>query len=266
MLNQITPLILTYNEAPNIKRTLQQLTWAKQIVVVDSYSTDSTLDILSAYSQIRLFQRKFDTFAQQCNFGLTKIETEWVLSLDADYILSQELIEEMKNLRETKNINSHIVRFQYCVYGKPLRGTLYPPRKVLYRKEKAIYREDGHAHQVEVMGKSARLNSYIYHDDRKSLSHWLKAQDRYMIIEAKKLLETPSHELTFGDRIRKTKIFAPWVILFYCLLVNGCLFDGWAGWYYTLQRVLAEIWLTIRLVESEKINKNNLPFADLKMR
>lgn len=250
-LNQITPLILTYNEAQNINNTIQKLTWATQIVVVDSHSTDETLKILASYSQVKIFQRKFDTFAQQCNYGLTKVETEWVLSLDADYILSQELIEEMKNLRETKNINSYIVRFKYCVYGKPLRGTLYPPRKVLYRKEKAIYRDDGHAHRVEVMGKSARLNSYIYHDDRKSLTHWLQAQDRYMIIEAKKLLETPSHELTFGDRIRKTKIFAPWVILFYCLLVNGCLFDGWAGWYYTLQRVLAEIWLTIRLIENE---------------
>lgn len=251
MLNQITPLILTYNEAPNIERTLQKLTWAKQIVIVDSYSTDKTLDILSTYSQIQLFQRKFDTFAQQCNFGLTKIETEWVLSLDADYILAQEVIEEINTLEDIPSVNSYIVRFKYCVYGKPLRGTLYPPRKVLYRKEKAIYRDDGHAHRVEVIGESVRLKSYIYHDDRKSLTHWLQAQDRYMIIEAKKLLETPNHELTFGDRIRKTKILGPWVILFYCLLVNGCLFDGWAGWYYTLQRVLAEIWLTIRLIENE---------------
>ena len=47
----ITPLILTYNEAPNIKRTLQKLTWAKQIVVVDRYGTDQTLEILKQYSQ-----------------------------------------------------------------------------------------------------------------------------------------------------------------------------------------------------------------------
>lgn len=257
MLNQITPLILTYNEAPNISHTLQRLTWAKQIIVIDSYSTDETLNILNSYSQVQVFQRKFDTFAKQCNYGLTKVETEWVLSLDADYILSPEFIEEIKILTHLSNINSYIVRFKYCVYSKPLRGTLYPPRKVLYRKEFAIYREDGHAHRVEVKGESKSLNSYIYHDDRKSLSHWLQAQDKYMIIEAKKLLETPNHELTFGDRLRKTKILAPWVILFYCLLVNGCLFDGWTGWYYTLQRVLAEIWLTIRLVEYEKFIKTD---------
>jgi glycosyltransferase involved in cell wall biosynthesis len=253
MLDEITPLILTYNEAPNIGRTLQQLTWAKQIVVIDSYSTDETLEILDCYSQVKIFQRKFDTFAQQCNYGLTKIETEWVLSLDADYILSRELIQEMKKLTIDPNINSHIVKFKYCVYGKPLRGTLYPPRKVLYRTKQAIYREDGHAHHVEITGESADLKSYIFHDDRKPLSRWLWAQDRYMILEAQKLLKTPSNQLSWGDRLRKTKILAPWVILFYCLLVKGCLFDGWEGWYYTLQRVLAEVWLAIRLMEDEKL-------------
>lgn len=53
MLEKITPLVLTYNEAPNIKRTLQQLTWAKIIVVVDSYSTDETLEILKSHPKFK---------------------------------------------------------------------------------------------------------------------------------------------------------------------------------------------------------------------
>ena len=83
-LNQITPLILTYNEAPNIQRTLENLTWAKQIVVIDSYSTDETLAILKNFKQVSIFQRQFESFADQCNYGLSKIISEWVLSLDAD--------------------------------------------------------------------------------------------------------------------------------------------------------------------------------------
>ena len=86
MLEKITPLILTYNEAPNIRRTLEHLTWAKEIIVIDSYSTDETLEILSAIPQVKVFQRKFDSFAVQCNYGLEKITSEWVLSLDADYV------------------------------------------------------------------------------------------------------------------------------------------------------------------------------------
>ena len=73
MLENITPLILTYNEALNIERTLQHLTWAKKIIVVDSYSTDGTLEILYSIPQVEVFQRMFDYFADQCNYGLEKI-------------------------------------------------------------------------------------------------------------------------------------------------------------------------------------------------
>jgi glycosyltransferase involved in cell wall biosynthesis len=253
MLEQITPLILTYNEAPNINRTLQSLTWAQQIVVIDSFSTDDTLAILRSYSQIILLQREFDSFAAQCNYGLAQVKSEWVLSLDADYVLTPELINEILALSTQVNVNGYSVRFKYCVFGKPLRGTLLPPRHVLYKREKAKYEDDGHAHRVCINGLTATLSSYIYHDDRKPLSRWLWAQERYMVIEVKKLLETPWRELSWGDRIRKQKIIAPFVILFYCLILRGGVFDGWSGWYYAFQRVLAEILLSIRLIESEKL-------------
>ncbi|MEH2307050.1 glycosyltransferase family 2 protein [Nostoc sp.] len=252
MLKKITPLILTYNEAPNIERTIQALKWAKQIVVIDSYSTDETLEILHSYPQVEIFQNKFDSFASQCNYGLGKISSEWVLSLDADYVLTDELIDEITALKAETNINSYSVRFKYCVFGKPLRGTLLPPRKVLYKREKAIYQDDGHAHRVVVEGNSIILYSYIYHDDRKPLKRWLWAQDRYMVIETQKLLQTPTSELSLGDRIRREKIIAPFIILFYCLIIKGGILDGWHGWYYAFQRVLAEILLSIRLIEAEK--------------
>ncbi|WP_404786635.1 glycosyltransferase family 2 protein [Altericista sp. CCNU0014] len=248
---EITPLILTYNEAPNIERTLQKLTWAKQIVVIDSHSDDETLKILDAYPQVRVFQRKFDSFAEQCNYGLSKIESDWVLSLDADYRLSDELVLQIKMLTEDPNIDGYRVPFQYCVFGKPLRGTLLPPRKVLYRRVKARYQDDGHAHQVSIEGNLTMLSASIYHDDRKPLTRWIWAQDRYMIIEAKKLIETPEKELSFGDRLRKTKILAPFVILVYCLFLKGGILDGWRGWYYAFQRTFAEILLSLHLLEAE---------------
>ncbi|NEP54130.1 MAG: glycosyltransferase family 2 protein [Moorea sp. SIO3C2] len=256
MLEKITPLILTYNEAPNIQRTLQQLTWANTIIVIDSYSTDETLEIVHAIPQVHVFQRKFDSFAAQCNYGLGKIESEWVLSLDADYVLTDELISEIQTLQRSPDVNSYSVRFKYCVFGKPLQGTLLPPRKVLYKREKATYQDDGHAHRVIVDGKSATLSSYIHHDDRKPLSRWLWAQDRYMIIEVKKLTQTPKHELSLGDRIRKQKIIAPFIILFYCLILKGGILDGWHGCYYAFQRMLAETLLSIRLIESEKLQNH----------
>ncbi len=255
MLEEVTPLILTFNESPNIDRTLQRLTWAKRIVVIDSYSTDQTLEILQSYPQVQIFKREFDTHANQWNYGLEQVKTEWVLSLDADYILTDDLIAEIDSLPKDSLVDGYFARFKYCVFGKPLRGTLLPPREVLFRREKADYFDDGHTQRLRVNGKSSTLSSYIYHDDRKALSRWLWAQDRYMIIESKQLLETPDSKLSFGDRIRRQQILAPFVILFYCLILNKGILDGWAGWYYAFQRVLAELLLSIRLIETEKLQK-----------
>ncbi len=248
-LENITPLILTYNEAPNIERTLQQLDWASRIVVIDSFSTDDTPAILRRYSNIQIYERAFDSFANQCNFGLTHILTEWTLSLDADYVVSTELIAEVQNLTLNPDLNGLRAPFQYCVLGTPLRGTLLPPRTVLYRTEKAIYHNDGHAHRVHIDGRVGQLKNPILHDDRKSLQHWLWAQDRYAVLEAQKLVATPADQLNLADKLRKTKILAPPVVFLYCLILKGGLLDGWRGWYYAWQRMLAEILLALRLIE-----------------
>ena len=253
MLEQVTPLILTYNEAPNIERTLQKLTWANKIVVIDSYSTDKTLEILSSYPQVEVFQRKFDTHATQWNYGLEQVKSEWVLSLDADYVLTKELINEISNLPLDTTIDGYFAKFKYCVFGKPLRSTILPPREFLFRKNKAIYIDDGHTQHLKHQGQSSQLSAYIHHDDRKPLSRWLWAQERYMVIETKKLLETPNNELSLSDRIRKQKILAPLIIFVYCLIVKGAILDGWHGWYYTFQRVLAEVLLSVHLIEAEKL-------------
>jgi glycosyltransferase involved in cell wall biosynthesis len=253
MLENITPLILTFNEAPNIERTLENLTWAKQIVVIDSYSTDETLEILTSYAQVKLFKRKFDTHATQWNYGLEQVTSEWVLSLDADYIITDELITAIKELPQNSQIDGYFARFKYCVFGKPLGGTILPPRQVLFRKDKSIYIDDGHTQLLQVKGKSATLTGYIHHDDRKPLSRWLWAQERYTVLEVKKLLETPVSELSWSDRIRKQKILAPLIILIYCLIFKGGILDGWHGFYYAFQRVLAEVILAIRLIETEKL-------------
>lgn len=257
MLKKITPLILTYNEAPNIERTLQSLAWANQILVIDSYSTDGTLALLKQHAQVEIVQREFDTFAGQCNFGLDQIKTEWVLSLDADYVFTKELITEIAALPCDSAYDGYFARFKYCVFGKPLSGTLYPPRQVLYRKNKAKYRDDGHGHRVQVAGQSKMLSGYIYHDDRKPLTRWLQSQDNYMITEAKKLIETPTSESNLADRIRKMKLFAPFTVLLYCLVIKKGLLDGWPGWYYALQRMVAEIILSIRLIELETLTHHS---------
>lgn len=251
MLTQITPLILTYNEAPNIGRTLDQLAWAQDIVVIDSFSDDATLDIVSRYPQARVLQREFDHFAGQCNFGLQEagITTEWVLNLDADYILTSELVDELANFRADDDVMGLRAQFVYCINGKRLRSGIYPPVTVLFRKSKAYYQEDGHAHRVVVDGRVADLSAPILHDDRKPLSRWFASQTRYTRLEADKLLSADPNSLSWKDRVRRWRVVAAPAMLFYCLVLRGGVLDGWAGFYYAFQRALAELMLSLYLLE-----------------
>lgn len=246
---EITPLILTYNEEANLGRSLSRLDWAERIVVVDSFSTDGTPEIAAADPRVRLVRREFDSFARQCNFGLEGVETEWVLSLDADYLVTDELVREIEALPVDPEEAGFEVGFEYVVLEKVLRGSLYPPRVVLYRRPGATYEQDGHSHRVRVPGPVGRLSATILHDDRKPLSVWLEAQDRYTREEARKLRRTPSEDLSRNDRLR-VWLLGPLLVPPYCLVVKRVILDGRAGWYYTLQRTYAEVLLALRLVES----------------
>src|SRR5687767_7159756 len=97
-LDDITPLILTYNEEANIRRTLNGLRWARRIVVVDSGSSDGTLAILSTWPGVDIQRREFDDFASQSSYGLSLVQTPWVLSIDADYQCPGELVAELAAL------------------------------------------------------------------------------------------------------------------------------------------------------------------------
>ena len=248
-LDHITPLILTFNEEPNLRRCLERLRWAADVVVIDSASTDATARIAAEFPNTRLIVRPFDDHTTQWNFGIDATRTKWVLSLDADYVLGPGFEQELGSIPGDSASDAFLASFRYLVAGKPLRSCLYPPRAVLYRKDRCRYRPDGHTQLLHIPGPSVSLRSLIDHDDRKPLTRWLASQDKYAQLEAAKLLALSSSELTLQDRIRRTMLLGPVVVFFYTLLVKGAILDGWRGWFYTFQRVLAEIMLSLRLME-----------------
>ena len=253
MLEKITPLILTYNEAANIGRTLEELRWAQDIVVVDSFSTDETLEIISGFPQARVYRREFDSHENQWNFGLkqTGINTEWILALDADYILTPDFVAELRALQPENNVQGYRAAFSYCINGRQLRSGIYPPVTVLYRRKSGNYSQDGHTHKLVLEGVVENLGSRLLHDDRKPLSRWLEAQSRYTRLEALKLLNSERSALSWTDKLRLWRIVAPPAVLFYCLIVRGGILDGWPGFYYAFQRALAELMLSLYLVDND---------------
>src|SRR5208282_6416368 len=178
MLEQITPVILTLNEAPNIAHTLSRLTWAKHIVVVDCGSTDDTLAILARWPNVRVFTRPFDSHAGQWRYATTEtgIDTSWILRLDADYQLSEDLIEELKQLDPDAAVDGYSIAFDYAIFSHKLRSSLYPANTVLLRRGRFTVTDKGHTESWTVEGPVKKLNARIIHDDWKDTRHFIDAQ------------------------------------------------------------------------------------------
>ncbi|MEZ0308084.1 MAG: glycosyltransferase family 2 protein [Ramlibacter sp.] len=251
-LSRVEALILTWNEEANLERTLAALTRVPKVVVLDSGSNDATLAIAARYPNVRVCTRPFDNHAAQWNHGLTAcgIEAEWVLALDADYVLPPALVDEISRLDPGAGVDGYRGRFRYCVAGEPLSGSLYPPVTLLYRRAAASYVQDGHTQRVQLGGTVLALKNPALHDDRKPLSAWLLSQDRYAKLESELLLATPWARLGWGDRLRTLVVITPWLVPLYCLTVGRGLLDGRRGLFYALQRGIAEAMLGARLLQA----------------
>ena len=247
-LAEVTVVVLTRNEEPNIQRCLDGVSWAAHVVVVDSESNDQTFSICQKSSNTHVACRQFDNHTDQWNFGLAQVTTSWVLCLDADYVCPASLPQEIASLSDY--VDGYYARFRYLINGQPLRGTLYPPRVCLFRKDKLRYVADGHTQLLDVRGaKLGTLKSVIGHDDRKPLSRWLTSQSKYAVLEADKLLSTDKTQLGWKDRLRLKIVLAPVLTVFYCLFWKRLILDGWPGLFYTLQRAFAELLLSLELLD-----------------
>lgn len=260
-LERVDVLILTLNEATNIGRTLMPLREFRKVVVLDSGSTDETRQIARAFSNVEVHQRAFDTHASQWSYGLEEcgLGAEWVLALDADYVLTPALLDELRSLEPAPGTAGYWASFRYCIEGRPLAGSLYPPVMILYRREVATYRQDGHAQRVVVSGPAMWLRGLVLHDDRKSFSTWLAAQDRYARLECEHLLSTPLSRLSWRDRLRRMMFVTPWLVPVYCLIVRGGLFDGKPGLAYAVQRGIAESILAVYLLQAHLAGRKPVP-------
>jgi glycosyltransferase involved in cell wall biosynthesis len=254
MLDRITPVLLTYNEEQNIARTLSRLRWAKDVVVVDSGSTDGTLAILAKFPNARMFNRRFDTHANQWRFAVeeTQITTDWILRLDADYQITDALIAELALLDPNAPVSGYRIAFDYAIFSRQLLSSLYPPNTILLRRGSFCVWDRGHTEAWEVNGSTATLSSRIIHDDWKPTGQWVTGQARYMQRELDWLR---TGKTGLARWLRLTPPLMPIAALLYCLFGKGLVLNGRAGIFYSLQRMVAEGVLSLMVLEQYLRNR-----------
>lgn len=218
----LTTIILTYNEERNIANAINSVKkLAKRIVVVDSFSTDKTIEIAKSLGA-EIIEHKFENQAKQFIYAINhlEIDTQWIMRLDADEIISKKAskeIEEICFFNKDTNINGIVVRFEVNFLGKKLRhGGIYPFRKmIIYKKDKG-YMEDRamDEHIVLNEGKSIELKHDSYHRDYKDLNAWIDKHNKYSSREVEDYFLNNNQESKQLNKSAKIKRFIKFKIYY----------------------------------------------------
>ena len=183
----LTVLILTKNEEKNIERCISEVKQiAKRIVLVDSGSTDRTVEIAKKLGA-EVFSHEWINYSHQYNWGIKQanIKTKWIFRLDADEFLTEKArneIEELCNKHTYTEVNGLVVRFTVHFLGKELKhGGIYPFRKLLIYKADKGYMEERNMdeHILLKEGSYVELKNDCIHHDFKDLSTWIDKHNKY---------------------------------------------------------------------------------------
>ncbi len=198
----LSVIILTFNEEIHIERLLKNIAdWADEIFIVDSFSTDKTLEIAKKYGA-KIVQHKFENQAQQFNWALDnlKIRNEWILRLDADEYLTEELKEEIdviirppQDLRPCggQGINGYYIKRRVYFMSRWIKHGVYYPTWILrlFRKGKAMSEQrEMDEHIVLSEGAAGKLKNDFVDDNKKDLTWWTEKHNNYASREAAAVL------------------------------------------------------------------------------
>ena len=186
---KITFAVITKNEERQIGECLACASWADDILVVDSFSSDRTVEIASNFTD-KVYQREFVSFAQVRNDALDLAQGDWVLFIDADERVTPELAAEVRAVTESneKALSGFWIPRKDIIWGKWIRyGGWYPDYQLrLLRLGKARYDENRKVHElVNLDGEAGYLTDPLIHYNYSSIRQFLRKQEVYSSLEAK---------------------------------------------------------------------------------
>ena len=278
---QVSVLLLTFNEASNLPRCLDALTWCDDIAVVDFGSTDGTVDIARARN-VRVLHNPFQNFAAQRNFGLAEAGFRhcWVLHLDADEVVTPSFVKRLLDLKPPDGICAYYVPSKLMMLDQSLlHAGLYPSYQArLGRIDQLKFSQVGHGQREDLPRSQVSTfdEPYLHYAFSHGLSAWLKRHLKYAEDEANVLVAGRAansvrlRDLFLSDAVtrrRTVKLLSfrmplamrPVMRFMYVYLVRCGFLDGKAGFLYAF--MLATYEAMIAILAYEKIRPIKSRFA-----
>lgn len=222
---EISAVVLTKNEEENIGPCLETLRWADELLVVDSFSDDATLEIAQGMGA-RVHQHRFVNYSLQRNAALQLASKDWVFFLDADERATPELAEEIRHVVDEPDFAGWWVPRKNYIFGKWIRHAGWFPdyQLRLLRRDKARYDERREVHElVDLDGEAGYLDRVMIHYNYETVHEFRARQDLYTDYEAR-------IEFEGGKRARlRNFVLQPLRQFRWRYLVLAGYKDGWRG-------------------------------------
>jgi glycosyltransferase involved in cell wall biosynthesis len=190
---------MTLDEEINIARCLDSVRWSNDVVILDSFSQDRTIERANAYPNVRIYQRKFDDFSRQRNYGIHQIQyvNSWLLVLDADEVVEPNLAKEIREVAGAGSQVSHdvfMLRRKVFINGRWVRWNMnydfWLPRMI--RPETVCFEGAVHEKLCFAGGYGFLKGAVEHHQFEKGLNDWLNRRARYARLETQKAATTES--------------------------------------------------------------------------
>lgn len=187
----LSGLIITYNEIKHIKEVLENISFVNEIIVVDSFSTDGTVEIIKEFPNVKLYQRKFDDFTSQRNYALSLAQNNWVLFIDADERITPQLEEEiLETISSDNSCDAYYFYRKFFYKNKPLHFSGWQTDKNfrLFKKDKCSYINERLVHEtLQVNGTIGSLKHKLIHYSFDDYLKYKKKMISYGKLRAKEL-------------------------------------------------------------------------------
>lgn len=202
----LTALIITYNEEHNIKGVLENIDFADEIIVIDSFSTDKTAEIARSFQNVQVVQHPFENYALQRNFAISQATNPWILFLDADERLPQKLKKEIIQIIQQKDtLTAYYMYRTFMFESSKLRFSSWQTDKIirLFKNEKAHYSEQKIVHEkLNVAGKIGKLKNKLKHYSYNDYSSYKQKMVYYGKLKAKEASSKGTNPTIFHFYIR----------------------------------------------------------------
>lgn len=226
VMGKLSVYIIAYNEEQKIEEALKSVVWADEIVVVDSFSTDRTVEIARRYTD-RIMQVPFEGFGKLRNIAIAATSYEWIFSLDTDERCTEAAKEEILTIINSPGAwDAYYVPRRNLFMGRRITHSGWYPdyrQPQLFRRGAQIYTDEVVHESFRTIGSVGHMSNYIWQVPFRNLSQMIGKMERYSTLGGQKLAER-GRNATMAQAL-----FHAIFVFFRLYVIKRGILDGWAG-------------------------------------